>query len=413
MEQNGPARFVKFAAVFLAFPLSLAAAGEPAKEAKPAGTKKEKKGKPTLLGQKAASLKPGQHLDVPEMKNPFSNRLDIQWMTVCAYYDAVHKEIQYMGKFASGQDPTGRFHHYLYEETTNKWYKTGPGSLRGNGTTGHIWNTAFDFETGDYYIQPYGREFLCRFNRAKWISAGKPAGAKLKLPLVKRAPIKVPSYWSFKTATADILYSSAANLNGMAVHPNLFGKGDKGVVACGAIYIWGYRTSTNKWHHLSRNFYKEKPVRGGQTGGAGWYIPSADSTVVGGHTIWRVPAGKDGKHPANAEHGAFTPIRLRGGGGSKGGFGKQIIDPTDPNRLIILEVGGKSRVWASSDLGQSWTLQDFSHPFNSMGTTAWTACSISTHGVMMGLKSGRGFQARLWKLPPVKTDKKAEKKAKG
>jgi hypothetical protein len=359
----------------------------------------------TLLARKAASLKPGGHLDVAEMKNPHSNNLDIQWMTVCAYYDAKNREIQYMGKFASGQDPTGRFHHYVYEETTNKWYKTGPGSLRGNGTTGHIWNTAFDFETGDYYVQPYGKEHLCRFDRARWVAAGKPAGAPPRKGRGKRDPYPVPSYWSFKTATADILWTTMANLDGMAVHPNLFGKGDKGVVCGSGAYIWGYRIADNTWHHLSRDFRRDKSVRGGSTGGGGWYVPSADSAVVGSRVIWRVPAGKDGKHPANAEHGAPTPILLRGGGGNKGGFGKQIVDPADPNRLIILEVGGESRVWASADLGRSWVLQDFGHPFNGMGTTMWTACSIGAHGVMMGLKSGRGFNARLWKLPQVKTQK--------
>ena len=191
--------------------------------------------KPTILAQNAASLKPGEHLDVPEMKNPYSNSLDIQWMTICAYYDAKNKEIQYMGKFASGQDPTGQFHHYLYEETANKWYKTRPGSLRGNGTTGHIWNTAFDFETGDYYIQPYGKEYLCRFDRAKWVAAGKPEGISAPKDRGRRDPFPVPSYWSFKTATADILFTTTPNLNGMAVHPNLFGKGDKGVV-CGRAF---------------------------------------------------------------------------------------------------------------------------------------------------------------------------------
>jgi hypothetical protein len=369
----------------------------------------------TVLGRKAAALKPGQHLDVPELKNPHSNGLDIQWMTVCAYYDAKNKEIQYMGKFASGQDPTGRFHHYVYEEKSNKWYKTGPGSLRGNGTTGHIWNTAFDFETGDYYLQPYGKEHLCKFDRAKWVAAGKPEGAPprnkgWKTKAEKYAPAKVPPHWSFKTPTADILWTSAPNLNGMAVHPNLFGKGDKGVVACGGHLIWGYRISTNTWHQVSRDFRRDKSVRGGMTGGAGWYIPSKDSAVVGNRVIWRVPAGKDGKHPKSAEPGARTPILLRGGGGSKGGYGKQIIDPADPNRLIILEVSGKSRVWASADLGKSWTEQEFSHPFHGMRTNQWTACSISTHGVIMCLKSNRGFLARLWKLPPIKTGEKVEKK---
>jgi hypothetical protein len=366
----------------------------------------------TLLGQKAASLKPGQHLDVPELKNPHSNSLDIQWMTVCAYYDAKHKEIQYMGKFASGQDPTGRFHHYVYEEAANKWHKTGPGSLRGNGTTGHIWNTAFDFETGDYYIQPYGREHLCKFDRAKWVAAGKPEGAPPQKSRGRRDPYPVPPYWSFKTPTADILWTTTPNLNGMAVHPNLFGKGDKGVVCCGGHLIWGYRISSNSWHQVSRDFRRDKSVRGGSTGGAGWYIPSADSAVVGNRVIWSVPAGKDGKHPANAEAGAPTPIILKGGGGSKGGYGKQIIDPTDPNRLIILEVGGEGRAWASSDLGRSWTQQEFTHPFNGM-KAGWTACSISAHGVIMGLKSSRGFNARLWKLPPIKPGKAPEKKPKG
>ncbi len=88
---------------------------------------------PSVLEQKAASLTPGQHIDVPELENPFSNGYDIQWMTICAYYDTLHKEIQYMGKFASGQDPSGKFHHYVYDEVADTWYRPLSGPLIGSG----------------------------------------------------------------------------------------------------------------------------------------------------------------------------------------------------------------------------------------------------------------------------------------
>ena len=358
---------------------------------------------PSVLSDKAASLSPGQHTDVTEMENPYSNGYDIQWMTVCAFYDTLHKEIQYMGKFASGQDPSGKFHHYVYDEASNTWQKPLQGPLIGSGTTGHIWNAAFDFATGDYYIQPYNLEFLCKFDRAAWVSAGKPDGASGA----------VPSYWSFRTATADILYSTETNLNGMAVHPNLFGPGDKGIAVAGCVYIWGYRMATNTWDTLSSNFYRTE-VRGGATGGAGWYIASADVAVVGGsdgvgghNPMWQVPAGSGGTHPANADYGDPTPIRISGSSGT--GCGKQIIDPNNWDRLLILEVGGASRVWASEDQGQSWTLQGFTHPLGDLNDTwnSWTACSITGYGVIIGLRSSGGFLARMWKVPTQGTDKEA------
>jgi hypothetical protein len=341
----------------------------------------------SVLSTAAAGLSPGQYADTPELANPYSNSLDIQWMTICAYYDTIHNEIQYMGKWASGQDGTGKFYHYNYDEAANTWHRPLAGPLIGSGTTGHIWETAFDFATGDYWIQCFGKEFLCRFNRAAWDSAGRPDGV----------PGEVPSWWSFRTGTADILYSSATVLNGMALHPNLFGAGDKGIAVAGAIYIWGYRLSTDTWHQLSRDFYSE-PVMGGGFAGAGWYIPSADAVVVGGdrqarsgafNAMWRVPAGSGGIHPKTSEFGALTPIAVYGGSG----------DPCNPNRLLIMETGGESRVWASDDLGQSWVLQGYTHPFRGMGTASWTACSLTRYGVIWGLKSDRGFLGRLWRPP--------------
>lgn len=359
----------------------------------------------SALATAAASIPAGAYSDVSALANPWSLVHDVQWQTISAYYDANNREVQYTGKPASNDSPyPHEFNHYLYDENTNTWYRTMSAQLKGTSGSGHIWNTAFDFDTGEYWLAPRATEFFRKFDRAAWIAAGRQS---------MDPATGIPSWWSTVTNTgpADLLYSTTENFNGCAIHPNLFGPGDKGLVCIDGIYIYGYRFQNGAWIRLSNDFYSTD-LSANTSGGAGWYIASQDIVCVGGGTlaaggngrVWRVPAGSGGTHPANSQKGAQTPINVQGTG-STTVAGKIIIHPSLPDRLLILEKNGTSRVWKSDDFGASWDLvPGLQHPFNGMQTGgnegSWTAASISSYGVIMGIASKQGSKIRLWR-PPV------------
>ena len=77
----------------------------------------------TLLARVTAALAPGDWVEIPEgVNNDQVTTLDIQWQSAAAYYDRIRRELQYMGKPASGQSTV--YTHYIYSETTSSWRAT-------------------------------------------------------------------------------------------------------------------------------------------------------------------------------------------------------------------------------------------------------------------------------------------------
>lgn len=340
----------------------------------------------SILANAAAALNPGQSAPFTQSINQFSRRLDIQWIPTCGYYDSIRKEIQYMGKPASGQSTT--FSHYIYSEASNTWRETNPaaGGLEG---IGHIWNSCFDPATGDYYHIQFQNPQIFRMTRATL-------------------------QWSVIT-TVPTEYSSSGGDNspgpwpGTGWHPNLFGPGDGGIVLRGARGIFGWRKSTNSWQSFVTGMnwnYK--------AGADHVFFPDTNEMIMGTgypngtedlRQLIRVRAG------ANGTLGSYTvagtaPLPIAGR--AQDHVAKMVAHPNDPTRLIILEEKdpnstSSARWWISSDRGATWNLQSTPHPFRGLGWQNYTLCCIPSHKIIVGIFSGHTtglgyeFRMHLWK----------------
>jgi len=367
----------------------------------------------TLFEQTAAGLLAGSYEDLATgtgmSANGFSDDYDIQWMSICAYWDATRKELHYMGKDASTYQTSlgpGIFQHHLFDANTDTWYNPLRYELIGTGTTGHIWQTALDDETGDYYIQCRLDELARYFDRSVWESNGK-----------QNATLSVlPSWWNNSTSQNLSLIGDggAETVNGMAWHPNCFGSGVKGLVIAGTQSVWGWDPSGDDWYTLSSSFRDDTSawVGANGNGGGGVYCPSGDVAVVGTGLLntlangpaWKVPAGSSLANRTDASYGAATSVLVVGGNG--GSSGKMLQHPSNPDQLLLLVNGVNGGgvngdVYKSDDYGVSWSDAGYDHPFANWGVSAgsylWTAASIVGSGVIVGLKSKTGFGARMWK----------------
>lgn len=320
--------------------------------------------------------------------NPIGIGGDIQWQVATLYYDATRKELQYMGKAASGQSIN--FNHYRYDEQANTW--SAPNTNPIWTGTGHIWCSTFDFGTGDYYICPYADDFVHHYTRSS-------------------------NTWSNTASDARIPSGNSYPAGALGWHPNLFGSGDGGLALLTVFYLMAWRKSTNTWSLWGTD--ASNAVSGidltGTSNGGSCYLPASDTLLLamnhgGGtapNTVISIPAGSGGNKGTPTNKGT-PPIWIEGAGGTGGNGGKLIVDPSNAANALILETASPYRYWRSTNGGTSWT-QVGNHPFsttnmpNEVDLNQWTCGSIPTYGVVMGMSSGGwgapigNGSARLWK----------------
>lgn len=350
------------------------------------GTSVSTECKASRLADAAAELGVGQSRSFADTMNPHSVSLDIQWQPTTGYFDPTRGEIQYMGKPATGQSTV--FSHHIYNEAANEWRNTDPAAAGLSGT-GHIWNSAFDPQTGDYYHIHYQYEDVYRMTRAS-------------------------ASWSVVARVPAAYLGSSGNSPGpwpgTAWHPNLFGAGDGGLIVRGNRGVIAWRKRTGQWQSLgdysSWNF---------KAGGDYVYFADTDSVVMGtgypnggeqDRELIRIDAGAGGVAPQYRVAGT-APLWVAGRGQDR--VGKMVAHPLDPRRLIILEEkdpnnSSSAKWWISSDRGATWREQSTPHPFRALGWTHFTLCSIPTYQVLVGIFSGwdsvgYDFRLHLWKPP--------------
>ena len=347
------------------------------------GTSAQTACRETLLAQAAAALSVGQSRAFTESVNPNSVRLDIQWQATTGYHDPIRGEIQYMGKPASGQSTT--FSHHIYNEANNEWRATNPAAAGLEGI-GHIWNSAFDPATGDYYHIQMQYDTVYRMTRAN-------------------------ASWSLITRVPSAYVGENGNgpgpWPGLAWHPNLFGRGDGGLVLRGYRGTIAWRKSSNQWQSIGDSSFDFK------AGGDSVYFADTDTVVLGtGYPngsdnraeLIQIEAGSGGQaRPYRVVGNA--PLHVAGRGQDR--VGKMVAHPLDPTRLIILEEkdpnsATSAQWWISSDRGATWREQSTPHPFRALGWTHYTLCCIPTYQVVVGIFSGwdsvgYNFRMHLWK----------------
>ena len=330
----------------------------------------------------AANLGPGEFTDMPlEAQNPLTkHNPEISWQTIC-WYDEVRKEIQYMG--APQQSVSTDHQHYIFDETTNTWRTTGQALFP---STGHIWSSAFDPATGDYFFKRMAGE-----QHVQWMQRSVEAG---------RGATNSP--WK-RTSGHPELAEAPTQKAGMAWHPNLYGGGDGGLAIFSNDRILGWRKSTDSWHDIWVFGGKERYSN--MRNGSGIYIPGRDEVILGtgrdGNTLLYVKAGSSGR-PGDAGVRGQTPIVISGYDAASAGA--VLAHPSDSSRILLLANNTGSKVWDSKDGGLTWRLTTWSHPFGTMKGSSGSAnvrCTIAPHGLIAGLTSRSnqsvGPTFRLWR----------------
>lgn len=337
----------------------------------------------SVLAQSAASLSSGQSAAFGY--NPLGLQYDIQWMTVCMYYDAVRKELQYMGKPASSQSTNHR--HYIYDEITNTWRTTGQTLFPG---TGHIWSATFDHDEGNYYFHRYADNYVYYMRRSVEAGAGS-----------------ANSPWTQTATGTNLSPGGNAPVAAVAYHPNLYGAGLGGLVDWSVFHILHWRESSNTWtsYGALSSLFPSLNLDG-SSGGGGCYLPGLDVVLLGAKNntnsrIISVAAGSSGT-PGTPTLLGSPPIPIEGVGGGGNG-GKMLVDPSNSGYALILETISPYRYWRSTNGGSSWSLVG-NHPFTSANlpsesTNMWTCGAVPAHGIVWGLSSNGNANggSRIWK----------------
>jgi hypothetical protein len=337
----------------------------------------------SALAEAAAGLLPGQIVNFEAGWNDklrLGSTGDIQWCTSVIFHDPVRQQAQMMGKPASGQSLD--FAHFIYDEISSQWTRTTLENLSGTNPNGHMWGQCYDWHTGNYWHHIQNLQRLYYYDHAVGRFRQTPDYENILQP------------------------SGAQSTGGMAYHPNLFGKGDGGILINDTNYINAWRKSNSTWYSI---FTKGTghPAFAARGGGDSAYIESIDSVVFGtGHDrsgsvlpMVRVGGGANG-NPGRVEFVAPPPNNVRSIG-SGATAGRMVIDPNNPDRLLYLAVDSTHRVFESVDFGDSWKDANQTHPFiaeMSGGETFWTCGAVPAYGVLWGMcGESSGISSILWK----------------
>lgn len=321
------------------------------------------------LADRAAALGLGESdLNVVDMRNPLAwNEFEISWCSILSFYDANRREIQYMTSPQSNRTSNDfNYAHYIYSEDNDSWRVTGYDL--GN-FLGHVYTCAFDPVNGDFFFLDWDANRIRRFDRASNTWTNTPANNNL------------PGGYSWSA--------------GMVYHPNLFGAGDGGLIFCPTFdsnaQVW--RRNTDSWSTLNGVRAANSPDDGGAQG---IYIPGLDAAMIGtgfnagsgSPTIYRVDAGSGGNTGSVSNLGNPGTPAIGWRNGPRAGHGKAIVDPNNDSRLLVLEFGGSSRVWASTNAGDTWS-EVGNHPFSGMGgySSQVSYVSIPAYGIILAMTS--------------------------
>lgn len=334
------------------------------------------------LAQVANGLGLGQSASFT--RNTLQRKEDIQWQVQTIWYDAARSELQYMGKPASSQSLD--YSHYTYSEATNSWSTSGRSLFPG---TGHIWNVTFDPTTGNYWFRKYNENVLRWFDRS--------AGAS-------------GAWRTTSSQTSPALNAGNVNFAAMGWHPNLFGAGRPGILIWAVFRFFAYDLSSGSFSVLNPSSFSSSGTYWNRSTGQSLYLPATDQLICfaknagNGHEAILIEAGAGNSSDIFSD-GMVTPtsappIQVFGGGGTTN-HGHVVSHPNDPNRLLLLDEHGSSRVWESSDFGTSWQLRSYTHPFQAMVNWSrgeYTVGTIARYGVVVGMTSSAvGGEAVLWK----------------
>jgi len=335
------------------------------------------RGEATALSTAANALSAGQSVNFTA--NTLQRVNDIQWQVETIYYDSVRKELQYMGKPASSQSQN--YSHFIYSEADDEWSTSGTSLFTGSG---HVWNTAFDPVNGDYYFRRYNENTMRIYDRSA-------------------------SAWTSTGGTTPALNAGNVNLAAMCYHPNLFGVGSPGIILWAVFRFFGWNINSQSWSVLTpSNFSSDSPYWNRSTG-CGSYIAATDQVVMwaqnegNGHPGVLVNAGAGNSSDA-VSAGLITttttpPIEVWGGGGGTV-HGHIVKHPSNANRLLLFDEHSSKRVWDSTDVGTTWNLKSYTHPFSDMANWSAGEYTVGTgpYGVVIGMTSNNGGgETVLWK----------------
>lgn len=327
------------------------------------------------LARACAALKPGDGADFPTGAQTEFSEADLSWQSNF-HHDNKHGLIHLMGKPANANRS---WHHQYYTIADNTWTVVVRGMWN---NPGHIYGSfTIDHDTGDLF---------------QWRGNMNGRG-----PTNRRA-----SWWKFETKEWDYIpvdiYDGAleSHPNGSAWHPNLYGRGDGGLILQSGNRTLFWRKKDNAVESLTRS-----GLRYGAASGVGIYWPAKDVAFVGGGSrngLLKITPN-EGKTP-HVKPAGELPIWLAGGSHIYStNFGSLHVHPGDPGKLLIVETVGDqtrssgARAWVSED-GDDWTRID-NHTFT---TVPRVVCSLRGGlGALWAIgKTGSQNVSMLWK-PPV------------
>jgi hypothetical protein len=337
----------------------------------------------------ADNLSAGQWSLEPIAGNPDNTEWDISWQNTTAYWDDMRREIQYMGK---PQAPGGLYRsaHFIYSEQSDNWRTTKDPVAYGK--YGHVWGKCFDdvYDIGRYYYIEQDAQ-----------STGTgPEDVSKTLRYMDRV---VEAGQGSTNTPWTTLPEAPYTVNGTNVqsslgfHPNLFGPGNPGIVVTskGGGGVSHHNIKEGTWTKVFGWF--DPPYYGGNA----VYDPINDVLICpegseelkGRCRVW--PAGSGGT-TNYTDYTNGPPIAVRG---TTAAHGKSLLHPVS-QKPMILEASGSERVWTTSDGGQTWDLESYTHPFWTQGIAqnwataadngSYTVCSIPRYGVVMALYSEPG-----------------------
>lgn len=314
----------------------------------------------TLLGTTANNLGFGDLTPFGTGPSWYTSE-SVTWQTNTVYHDNNRKLVHVVGKSHSDNDE-----HFTYNENTQAWSN----NTLGTSPDGHMWNTAFSPEHGEYYYIIAGTQDIQRY---------------------------IPgSGWTTTTMSG---YGGGSGHAGIVWHPNLFGTGDGGVIVNAQTALVAWRRSTNSWTVLQSGLGDP-----GYNGGAGAYDSVRNKVWVGtgngnpGPARARIiSAGSGGTEGSVSNPGLSVPSLVFGGGESDSCH-KVIPHPYVAGRLLYIPGNYNGACYISDDTGTTWSGAGYNNPFTN-DRHQWSCGSIQAYGVVYAISSREGNWVRLWKPP--------------